>query len=133
MAENDVQTTDGSHSGSKRARRALGASNWRPPTCWEMPGWEPAIELIGERGEQGHTVAVSPPLHRCEALCGSVDAVLALAPGSRAIFTYTPGPPISLPLHSASKMSRKLRVSTPLVFTQPASRGPHPNNFKSIM
>lgn len=113
-AENDVQTTDGSYGGSKRARRALGASNWRPPTCWEMPGWEPAIELIGERGDQGHAVAVSPRLHRCEASCGSVDTVLALAPGSRAIFTHTPGPPITSPLRSASKMSPKLRGSTPV-------------------
>ena len=126
-AGNDVQITDGSHGALKRARRALGASNWRPPTCWEMPGWEPSIELIGEGGDHGHTVAVSPPPHHCEASCGSVGTVLALAPGSRAIFIHTPGPPITSPLHCASTMSP--RGSTALVFTQPVSRGPHPDNF----
>ena len=117
MAENDVHTIGGSHSGSKRARRVLGASNWRPPTCWEMPGWEPAIELIGKRDRQGHKVTVFPPLHRCEASRGSVEPDLAHASGSRAIFTHTPVPSISSLPRSASNIPPKLSGSSPLAFT----------------
>jgi hypothetical protein len=131
-AENYVQTTDGSHNGLKRARRVLGASNWRPPTCWEMPGWEPAIELIGERGDQGHRVTVSPPLHRPEFSSGSVEPDPACASGSRAIFMLTPRPPLSSSSLSASKMSSDFGRSSRLAFIhsltqqrrRPASRLP---------
>ena len=118
---NDVQTTDG-------RRRVHGASNWRPPTCWEMPGWEPATELIGEKDNQGYTVTISSSLHRCEASSGSVEAVLSPASASRAIFTHTPSPSRSSPSLSVPAMSPKFRRSSPLAFihslARPASRSP---------
>ena len=117
-AGNDVHTTGGSHSGSKRARRVLGASNWRPPTCWEMPGWEPAIELLGKGDDQGRTVTGFPTLHRCEASRGSVEPDLAHVSGSRAIFTHIPGPSTSSLPHSASKMPPKSSGSSLLAFTR---------------
>ena len=122
---NNVQTTGGSGNSPKRTGRAHGASNWRPPTCWEMPGWEPAIELIGEEDNQGYPVTISSSLHRCEASGGSVKTVLTPASDSRAIFPYTPSPSRSSPSLSAPAMSPKCRRSSPLAFIQlPVRRVP---------
>jgi hypothetical protein len=119
-ARNDVQTTDSSYSGSKRARRVHGASNWRPPTCWEMAGWEPAVDLVGERDDEGHTVTISPSIHHFEASSGSV------ASDSRAIFTNTRRPSRSSPLLVLPKFWRSSRP----VFTHSlASRSPHRSNL----
>ena len=110
-AENDVQTTDDGHSGSKRARRVLGASNWRPPTCWEMPGWEPAVELIGERNDQGHIITASPPPH-------------PFASDSKAMSMHTPSTSLFSPSLSASKASPEFRRSRQQR-SRTASRLPH--------
>ena len=140
---NEVQTAH-SRSGLKRVRRVVGASNWRPPTCWEMPGWEPAIDLIGEKDDRGHIVTVTSPQHGYASSSGLVEPVLAFAPGSRVIFTHTSSPPLSSPPLSASKMSYEMQPTgqfrrlRPLAFIHdlaqrrggPTSRSRHVSNFR---
>lgn len=142
--ENEVQAPDGSSNGLKRVRGVVGASNWRPPTCWEMPGWEPAIDLIGEEDDQGHIFIVTPPHHDCEPSSGPVEPVLAFTPGSRVVFALTSSPPPSSPSLSAIKVSHemqptgKFRRSSPLTFIhglaqqhgRPTSRSPHLSNLR---
>lgn len=142
--ENEIQTANSNHSCSKRVGRVVGASNWRPPTCWEMAGWEPAIDLI--RGDdQGHIATVTRPHHGCESSSSSIRPVLAFAPGSRVAFAHTSSSYPSSPSLSAPKVSHemqptgKLRRSSPLAFIydlaqqrrRPISHSRYPNNSRS--
>lgn len=143
--ENEVETANGNHSCSKRVGRVVGASNWRPPTCWEMAGWEPAIDLIREKDDQGHIATVTLPHHGRESSSSSIGPVLAFASGSRVAFAHTPSPyPSSLSL-PAPKVSHemqptgKFRRSSPLAFIhglaqqrrRPTSHSRYLNNFRS--
>ena len=138
---NEVQTIASNHGGLEIMRRVVGASNWRPPTCWEMPGWEPAIELIGERDDQGHIVTVSPPPHTYGPASSSSEPFLAFASSSRATFIHASTSP-SLPSSSISapNMSPEMQVmgrstrSSPLAFTRGVAqlrgrRTSRPNKF----
>jgi hypothetical protein len=137
--ETEVQTADRIHDGLTGARKSAGGSNWRPPTCWEIPELEPAREFIGERNDRGYIDSVATPTRVCGVSSGSVEPVLAFVSGSRAGVTCNPSPSSTPKISTEMQSMGRTRRSGPLSFihgltqqrSQLGSRSPHPSNFWS--